>query len=87
MSDDSILSARISAIEDQLEAGDKRMAYIEAALDKNAAATQEVLEIVLMAKGFFRVLGGIGAGIKWIVGLAAAIVGLWTLWPSGTPPK
>lgn len=81
------MEARVSAIEAQLIKGDARMQTHEKLLTENTAKTQEVLEIVTLAKGFFAVLGSIGAAIKWLAGLAAGVAALWTFWPHGTPPK
>jgi hypothetical protein len=56
------------------------MGAIERSLEINTAATTEVLEIVTMGKGFFRVAGSLANGIKWSIGLVAAGVALWTAW-------
>lgn len=84
---DRELAGKVLSIEDRLDKGDKRMGGLEASLAENTAATKEVLEIVTMAKGFFKVLGHIGNAIKWIAGFGAAAGALWTTWPHGTPPK
>lgn len=62
--------ARIMEIKSQLEFGDQRMERTEKKLD-------EVYEIVSAAKGFFKVLGVIGTGVKWIMLMAAAIAAAW----------
>jgi hypothetical protein len=43
------------------------------AVEKNSLATKEILEIVTLAKGFFKVLGWIGTGIKLIAGIGVPI--------------
>jgi hypothetical protein len=52
--------------------------------EKNAVDTSEILEIVTLAKSFFKVLGWIGDKLKPLVGLSiaiSAIVGV--IWASG----
>ena len=61
---------QILEIESQLDFGDKRMERIEKKLD-------EVYEIVSTAKGFFKVLGLIGTGVKWLMLMTAAIAAAW----------
>jgi hypothetical protein len=77
------LGGRVLTIEEQLSKGGERMDKHEALLTENTAATQEVLEIVTLAKGFFKVLGHIGTGVKWLTGIATGIVTLWAVWPPG----
>lgn len=84
---DKGLGGRVGTIEEQLAKGGERMDKHEKLLAENTAATKEVLEIVTMAKSFFKGLGYIGGGIKWIVGVGAAIGTMWAVWPHGTPPK
>lgn len=68
---------KFGEIESQLEEGTQRMERIEAKLN-------EVYEIVVVAKGFFKVLGVIGKVVKWLmliggfaVGVKAAIINRW----------
>jgi hypothetical protein len=52
--------------------------------EKNSADTAEILEIVTLAKSFFKVLGWIGDKLKPLIGLSIAIstvVGI--IWASG----
>lgn len=86
-SSDKGLGGRVSTIEAQLIQGAGRMDKHEKLLAENTAATQEVLEIVTMAKSFFKVLGHIGNSIKWVAGLAASAGAIWSIWPHGAPPK
>lgn len=74
------LGGKVLSIEDRLERGDRRMSTIEKSLKDNTAATQEVLEIVTMGKSFFKVMGHIGSGIKFIAGVAAAVGSVWYAW-------
>lgn len=61
---------RIREIESQLEDGGERMERIEAKVD-------EVYDIVVTAKGFFKVLGAIGVAVKWIMLMASALAAAW----------
>ena len=85
--EDRGVSGRVSAIEGQLVKGAERMDKHEALLAENTNATKEVLEIVSMGRSFFKVLGHIGSGIKWLAGLTTAGGVLYSIWPHGTPPK
>lgn len=62
------------------------MLLLREAVERNAATASEVLEIVTMAKGFFKTLGYIGAGIKWVGGIGAGIGGAWAAWQSWGHP-
>ena len=53
---DKGLGGRVGTIEEQLAQGAERMDKHEKLLTENTAATKEVLEIVTMAKSFFKVL-------------------------------
>lgn len=86
-SSDKGLGGRVTRIEERLEEGAGRMDKQETLLAENTAATKEVLEIVTLAKGFFKALGHIGSAIKWATGLAASVAALWSIWPHGAPPK
>lgn len=75
------LRTHIDRIEGEMrsrfEHGEARMTRIETLLTTNNSATEEVREIVVLGKSFFKVLGHIGNAIKWAVGLGAAIGGAW----------
>lgn len=66
-----------------LAEGKARMDCIEGKLDANNKATDELLEIIQMGKGFFRAVGWIGKWIRrvimWIVPPVVAIIGLWQM--------
>lgn len=62
-------------------------------LKKNSEATAkisemvgEMVELFSAAKGFFKMLGWIGAGVKWIAVLVAASAALWALITHGGVP-
>jgi hypothetical protein len=74
------LGGKVLSIEDRLERDDKRMDTIEVSLAANTKATNEVLEIVLMGKSFFKVLGWIGKGIKIAAGIAAPCIAAYAAW-------
>lgn len=74
------LGGKVLSIEDRLERGDKRMGAIEQSLADNTAATREVLEIVIMGRSFFKVLGWIGKGIKIAAGIAAPCIAAYAAW-------
>jgi hypothetical protein len=83
---------RMGCIEDNI-AGNHRMVTediksIEAKLDENTAATNELLEIIQMGESFFKGVAWTGKWLRrivmWVVPPVAAVVGLWqTL----RPPK
>lgn len=77
------LGGKVLTIEERLTRGDARMGTIETELAANTAATQEVLEIVSMGKGFFKVLGHIGNAVKWTLGIATAVGAAWATWKHG----
>lgn len=72
--------SQIMGIEKRLYAGQERMERIEAKLDANSAKTDEVHEIISVAKGFFKVLGWIGKGVKWLTVVGAFVGGVWAAW-------
>lgn len=86
MSPDDItaLSIRLSLVENRMEArfdaGVERMGRIEQLLADNNSATAEVRDIVVMGKSFFKVMGYMGAGIKWAISVGAAIAGAYYAW-------
>ena len=79
---------QVEAVKVQLEETHKKIDCIEIKLDANNKATDELLEIIQMGKGFFRALGWLGKWLRrivmWIVPPVVAIVGLWQ---SIRPPK
>jgi hypothetical protein len=49
-------------------------------MEKNSKDTAEVLEIVTLGKGFFKVLGWIGTGIKLIAAIVAPLAAVYLWW-------
>lgn len=54
-----------------------RIAELEKQIEEVKEKLDEIYEIVAAAKGFFKVLGAIGAAVKWIAMICAALVGIW----------
>jgi hypothetical protein len=79
MNDGKPDSAWMALIDERLAAGDERMRKIETELTRNTDATTEVLDLLTAAKGAFRVFGAIGAGARWVGGIAAALIAVWGL--------
>lgn len=81
---------RLLGIIDEIRA---ESAVLRDELKKNSEATakisemvHEMVELFSAAKGFFRMLGWIGAGVKWIALLVAACAALWALIKGGGIP-
>lgn len=49
-------------------------------MQANTTATNDILEIISSAKGFFNTVGVLGDALKWAFGIAAAIVSFWAAW-------
>lgn len=60
-----------------------RIAEIEDQLDELKKKVDEIYEIVAAAKGFFKVLGAIGAGVKWLSLVCAAVGAAWVALKKG----
>ncbi|MEI6599903.1 MAG: hypothetical protein WCN21_05490 [Comamonadaceae bacterium] len=67
----------LEAMQERLRRGDARMNRIEVLLDQNCSDTSEVLDILRMGKSFFRLLGYLGAFIKWVAAIAAPLLALY----------
>jgi hypothetical protein len=63
----------IAAIEDRID-------QIERQLKANTNLTADIHEWVGTARGFFKVLGGIGTFVRWLAAVVAAVVVLWKFW-------
>lgn len=74
-----LLIEQVAEIGGRLQKGDRRMGAIETDLKLNTSTTLEIRDLLTAAKGAFRVLGWIGVGVKWVGGLAATAVGVWSL--------
>ena len=68
---------RIGDAERRLDDGSTRMQRIEDKLDKNSEATKEVLDILLLAKSFIRIMGIVGNIVKWAAAIAAPVIAVW----------
>ncbi len=53
---------------------------------KNNKMTEEMFDIFSAAKGAFKLLGWIGAAIKWAGIIAAAATAVWIFMKGGSPP-
>ena len=80
------LQERVEAMEERLARGDSRMGALERNLTANTVATEEIRSIVVMGKGFFRVMGAIGTMTKWVLTMCAAIGAVYAAWKHGAQP-
>lgn len=82
-----ILDRRVQEHEEQLRIVKVRMDSLESLQAQNNHDTKEVLDIVSLGKGFFKVLGGLATGIKLILGVVTPIVALvyWLQHGGGKP--
>lgn len=76
---DKELELRVHTLETEVK-------LLRESTEKNAIATHKVLEIVTMAEGFFKTLGYVGAGVKWLAGVVAAGGALYVAWRTGIQP-
>lgn len=90
MTDPKDIDERFAAITKRLDAGSTRMKRIESDLHQNTAITQQIHDLVITAKAFFKILGYLGSGLKWLGIIAAAAVSIWgavqTFKNGGPPP-
>lgn len=75
--DDPENCEHVNIIYDRLDTGSKRMDMLEEAIAHNTAATVEARDILVAAKGAFKVLGWIGVIAKWAGGIATASVAIY----------
>lgn len=62
---------------------EQEMRLLRESTERNAESTAKVLEIITMAEGFFKVLGYMGSGVKWLgsIGvLAGSMYAAWKGW-------
>lgn len=75
------VQAQVEELKVQIEATHQKIDCIETKLDANNKATDELLEIIQLGKGFFKAVGWIGKWIRrivmWVVPPVVAIIGLW----------
>lgn len=74
----------LQTIEDRLLAGSKRMELMDAEMTRNTELTQDIRDLLAAFKGGFKVLGWLGAGVKWAGMVAAAVLALWTAFYAAT---
>ena len=86
------LAKLIGNVEDRQTDAAVRMDTMQRELTANTEVTTEVRELLSAAKGGLKVIGGIGTVAKWIGGIGAAGVSLYTAWhflrygkPPGSP--
>ena len=74
------LAKLIGGVEDRQTETAARMDNMQRELTANTEVTTEVRELLSAAKGGLKVIGGIGTIAKWIGGIGAAGISLYTLW-------
>jgi hypothetical protein len=72
-------SERLQEIEERLDRGAATMREFRTELAANTETTNEVRELLEAGKNGLKVLGWIGVGAKWIGGMSAALVAVWSL--------
>lgn len=84
---DRYIARQFGQIEDRLTEGDSRMQSLEqqvlamrTELARNTAKTDDIHDILVYARSGLKVLGGLGALVKWAGGIAAGVVAMWGLW-------
>jgi len=77
------LGGEVVSMKERLAKGDERMGRIEKSIEENTKATSEILEILNMGRSFFRVLGYVGNGIKWISSVLVAAGAIWYVFTHG----
>lgn len=75
--DDPENCRHVNIIYDRLDTGSARMDSLEAAIKLNTDATMEARDILVAAKGAFRVLGWLGVIAKWVGGISTAGVAIY----------
>lgn len=81
------IAQQFGQIEDRLAEGDSRMQALEqqmhamqAMLASNTAKTEDIHAILVYARSGLKVLGGLGALVRWAGGIAAGVAAIWGLW-------
>ncbi|MDP2323516.1 MAG: hypothetical protein Q8N51_05745 [Gammaproteobacteria bacterium] len=75
--DDPENCEHVNIIYDRLDIGSKRMDMLESAMAINTEATMEARDILVAAKGAFKVLGWLGVIAKWAGGIATACIAIY----------
>lgn len=63
--------------------GEARMQRMEDSLKSNTEATNEVLEILVLGKSFFKVIGYFGSFVKWGAAILAPVIAAWVAYKAG----
>ena len=61
----------------RLDKGSDRMDEIECKVDKTAASTDEMLQILVMGKSLFKFAKYLGDFLKWVAGVGVAVGAVW----------
>ncbi|MDR7331775.1 hypothetical protein [Roseateles asaccharophilus] len=94
---DAMLASALTPINERLDRGAEKMggltdslAELRDELKRNTGTTEEVRALLDLGKGGLRVLGVLGAAVKWIGGMATGFLALYALvhaLKTGSPPK
>jgi chromosome segregation ATPase len=71
---------QVVEIHEQLAEGGRRMQSLDKELSENTRTTSEMRDMFDTAKKGLRILGGIGAALKWLSAIAGAVAAVYTLW-------
>lgn len=76
---DGELEMRVRTLEEE-------MRLLRASTERNAESTAKVLEIITMAEGFFKVLGYLGSGAKWVGSIGVMVGTAYAAWKGWRQP-
>ena len=71
------LHKALGEVHGRLDGHDEKIGQVHADILKNNSETSQVLDIVKVGKGFFKVLDWLASIIKWMLALAAPVVVFW----------
>ena len=63
----------------------EKIERMERELQENTSITRELRDILVTVKSGARMLGWVGAAIKWLSGVVAAGIALWAVFGQHTP--
>ena len=69
----------------KIEKQDQELAEIRKELAESTAIIREMRDILVTVKSGARMLGWVGAAIKWLSGVVAAGIALWAVFGQHTP--